>query len=120
MTLGLKVWMGAWSVSCSLIILYILYINKNLKFEINQFFNNVFVFAPVFSILFGSILFQVLQNIFKKLLIPGVITIVIYFLVIFVLLPYRVSACLLLGLLVVPIGLFHLLLSIRFFGNFEG
>lgn len=120
MSLGLKVWLGVWGIVCGLIMSQNLVINGYADYIFNQFFSNTFIFAPMYSILFGSILFQLLQNIFKKLFIPGCITILIYFIVLFILLPYKFGACILLGLLVAPIGLFHLLLSIRFFGNFEG
>lgn len=119
---GLKIWLAIWSIITGLLFLIILYTGFDTRFVLFQTIQdlrNLILFPLICSILFGSILFQILQVLFENKLIMIGIAIVTYFIVLITALPYSIYACLLLGILAAPAGLFHYKLSVSFFGEIE-
>ncbi|WP_312653939.1 hypothetical protein [Aminipila sp.] len=119
MSFGLKVWLVIWSI------VTIFYMAKsymdpyNDRFLYNQIENYIFIFTPSCCVLFVSIYFQILKSFFKNIAVPCFIAIVTYFIVLIAALPYGFLGCLLAGLVVAPVGLFHYKLSVTFFGDIE-
>lgn len=119
MPLGLKVWLSIWSFITAFIMFQSLDRDTYIIFSYEQMINNIFIFVPLCCVLFGSILFQVLQHVFKHTFITACVAIATYFIALKVLLPYSLCACLLLGVLAIPAGIFHYVLSVIFFGSIE-
>ncbi|MHC1721678.1 MAG: hypothetical protein AB9836_00590 [Aminipila sp.] len=96
------------------------YINPyNDRFLFDQIENYIFIFTPACCVLFISVFFQILKSYFKNILIPVCVAVPAYFIVLIAALPYGFLGCLLAGLLVLPVGLFHYKLSVTFFGDIE-
>jgi len=88
-------------------------------FLFDQIENYIFIFTPSCCVFFVSIFFQILKSFFKNIAVPGVTALIVYFIALIATLPYCISGCLLAGLVMIPVGLFHYKLSVTFFGDIE-
>lgn len=113
-----KIWLIIWLAVSLVVMCMSLDTNTYKLFSYEKFFCNIFLFTPACSVLFFSVAFQWLNISLNKMFFSGVITIISYFSILIIFLPYSFLSCVLLGILSSPIGIFHYSVSVHFLGGF--